>query len=369
MKVALVYDRINKFGGAERVLLALHHLYPQAPIYTLVHNPDTARWSRGIKVVPSFFNKVKCLRTRHELLPLVAGYGFESFNFNRYDLVISVTSADAKAIVTKPGTFHLCYCLTPTRYLWTDFVEYQQNIKMRLLPKIIKDKLRLQDHLYAQRPDAYLAISNEVKKRIKRHYHRPAQVIYPAIDDKFYSKKKPLDQNKRKSYLLVSRLVPYKKADLVIKAFNQLGLPLTVVGTGSQARCLRRLAKKNITFVGQVNDQQLISYYRHAKAVIFPQHEDFGLVPLEAQACGTPVIAYAQGGALETVIDGQTGVLFKQQTVASLIEAVKNFHSGQIKISSSACRHQAEKFSLGRFNRQFSDKVKSLWKKHLNQTT
>lgn len=364
MKVALVYDRVNKFGGAERVILALHRLYPQAPLYTLVHNPKTAQWSRKLEVIPSFFNQIKYLRTHHELLPLVASYGFESFDLNDYDLVISVTSADAKAVITKPNTLHICYCLTPTRYLWQGFSEYERDLKMRLLPKSIKKSLRSTDYINAQRPDCYIAISNEVKGRIKKHYHRQADVIYPPIEDKFYSKK----PSKRQSYLLVSRFVPYKKADLTIKAFNRLNLPLIVIGSGSQESYLKLLAKSNITFIGQVTDSQLISHYRQAKALIFPQHEDFGLVPLEAQAAGTPVIAYAQGGALETVIDQKTGLFFKQQIISSLIDAVRRFEAKEHQISSSLCLQQARKFSSSRFNKQFSDKVKTLWHKHQNQT-
>lgn len=367
MKVALVYDRVNKFGGAERVLLALHHLYPQAPIYTLVHNPDTARWSRGIKIIPSFFNKIKFFRTRHELLAPIGSYGFEDFNFNHYDVVISVTSADAKSIITRPKTLHICYCLTPTRYFWQGFSEYEKDLKMKLLPKSIKKNLRSTDYINAQRPDRYIAISREVKNRIKKHYHRPASIIYPAIEDKFYSKRTLKTFSQRKSYLLVSRLVPYKKADLVIRAFNKLGKPLVVVGTGSDKLRLKLISKSNIKFVGQVSDSKLISHYRQAKALIFPQHEDFGLVPLEAQASGTPVIAYAQGGALETVIDQKTGLFFKQQTINSLIDAVQRFEAGKHQIKPSFCLQQARKFSLSGFDKQFSDKVKELWKKHQNQ--
>lgn len=367
MKVALVYDRVNKIGGAERVLQALHRLYPDAPLYTLVHSPAGAPWSRGIKVIPSFFNHLGFLRTRHELLAPVADLAFETFSFDDYQVVISVTSANAKAVITRPETFHLCYCLTPTRYLWQDFPEYQRDWKMKVLPSFIQQRLRDNDFITAQRPDAYLAISQEVKDRIKRHYHRPADVIYPAIDDHFFSQKKPLPFSQRQSYLLVSRLVPYKKVDLAVQVFNRLQLPLTIIGTGSEEERLRRLAQDNITFAGQVSDRQLISHYRRAKALIFPQHEDFGLVPLEAQASGTPVIAYAQGGALETIVAEKTGLFFPQQSVASLLKVVQQFDSGQHHIKANLCLKQAAKFSQTRFNRQFSDKVKTLWQKHQNQ--
>jgi len=367
MKVALVYDRVNKFGGAERVLQALHQLYPDAPLYTLVHSPQHATWSRGIKIIPSFFNNFPFFRTHHELLAPLADLAFETFSFNDYQMVISVTSANAKAIITKPDTFHLCYCLTPTRYLWQDFAEYQQDWKMKILPSSVQDRLRDNDFITAQRPDAYLAISQEVKKRIKCHYHRSADVIYPAIDDQFLSQQKLLPFSQRQSYLLVSRLVPYKKVDLAVQVFNRLQLPLTIIGTGSEQKRLRQLARDNITFAGQVTDRQLISHYRHAKALIFPQHEDFGLVPLEAQASGTPVIAYSRGGALETVVDGKTGLFFSQQTPGSLLKVVQQFDSGQHHIKADLCRQQAAKFSQTRFKRQFSDKVDTLWQKHQSQ--
>lgn len=356
MKVALVYDRVNKFGGAERVLLALHRLYPDAPLYTLVYDPPKAHWAKVFKVIPTFLNSISFLRSRHEILAPIAPMAFETLRFDEFDLVISVTSSDAKAIITKPQTRHICYCLTPTRWFFSGENEYTKDIKMKVIPKFLKHYFRTVDILTSSRPDLYIAISKEVKKRIKLYYRRSSVVIHPPIDDKFYSKKF-VPAEKRGFYLLVSRLVPYKRADLVIKAFNKLRLPLVVIGSGSQLPALKRLSTSpNTKFLGQINDRLLIDKYRHAKAVIYPQFEDYGLVPIEAQACGTPVIAFARGGALETVKKGITGLFFKKQNVPSLIEAVEKFRSGP-GFRPEKCLANAKKFSLAGFDRRFSGYV------------
>ncbi len=362
MKVAICYDRVNKFGGAERVLQALNQIYPDAPLYTLVYDKDKAVWASGIKVIPTFLNKISFLRDKHELLAPIAPLAFETLNFDEFDVVISVTSSDAKAIITKSHTLHICYCLTPTRYFWSGAKEYDKDIKMKLLPHLIKKYLRTVDLLISKRPDEYIAISDIVKNRINQYYSRDADIIYPAIDDKFYTQTKPLPKSKRKFYLLVSRLVPYKKADLAIKAFNQLGEKLVVIGTGSEEEKLKKMAKSNIDFWGAVDDDKLIYAYKHAKALIFPQDEDFGLVPIEAQSSGTPVIALDSGGARETVVDGSTGVFFKQQTTKSLINAIKRFE--KIKFSFDECKENAKKFSKSTFIREFSDKVNALSQKY-----
>lgn len=330
MKVALVYDRVNKFGGAERVLLTLHKIFPDAPLYTLVYDKKSAPWADVFKVIPSYLNKVPFLRKKHEWLAPFAAMAFESFDFKGYDIIISVTSSDAKAIITKPNQRHICYCLTPTRYFWSGENEYKKDAKFKVIPKWLHDYFRTTDLLISKRPDEYIAISNEVKDRIQKYYHRESSVIYPSIDDKFYSKNF-IPMANRENYLIVSRLVPYKKVDLAINAFNQLNKHLTVVGTGSEMRALRKLAGKTIKFTGAISDAELINQYKNAKAVIFPQIEDYGLVPIEAQACGTPVIALGQAGALETVIKNKTGVFFDIQSTESLVDAVNHFEKLSIK--------------------------------------
>lgn len=363
MKVALVYDRVNKWGGAERVLLALHKLYPEAPLFTLVHNPSSASWSSVFQVIPSFFNSVGFLRTRHELLAPFASLAFESFSFDEYDLVISITSAEAKSIITKPATLHLCYCLTPTRYLWSGRDEYLRLSLLRFIPEFIKKRLVVEDWVLSHRPDAYIAISDEVRGRINKYYQQKSDIIYPSIDDKFYSKQ-TVPFGDRSYYLYVGRLVGYKKADLVVNTFNQNKKKLIIVGTGNQWSKLRSLAKKNIQFQGPVSDERLINLYRNAKAVIFPQLEDFGLVPLEAQACGAPVIAYNAGGASETVLPRDTGIFFNEQSVLSLADAIARFEAGDHEITPEKCQKQAQKFREDRFIHQFSATVNTLWENY-----
>lgn len=347
MKVALVYDRVNKWGGAERVLLALHEIWPQAPLYTAVYHPQTAPWAKVFKVIPSFLDQLPLTKRRHEAFPYLMPLAFESFSFDDYDAVISVTSEAAKGIITKPQTFHLCYCLTPTRYLWSGYEDYFQGKVFRFLSQTIVSYLRKWDKIAAQRPDAYLAISKNVRQRIKKYYGRKSEVVYPPINLTKWrmGKQEPADY-----FLLVSRLVPYKKTDLVVKAFNQLGLSLKIAGLGNQLRRLKRMAKKNIEFLGELTDQELLSYYQKCQAVIFPQAEDFGLVPLEAQACGRPVIAYQGGGALETVIEGKTGLFFSPQTVGGLKEAIKRFDTASF--NPGVCRQNAERFSQERFKKE-----------------
>ena len=364
MKVALVYDQVNKFGGAERLLLSLHKIYPKAPLYTLIHNPKSSSWAKGFSVIASPLNKIKFLRKHHQWLAPIAPMMFETFNFDNFDVVISITRDNAKAVVTKPGTLHICYCLTPTRYFWGDVREYDHDIKIKILPNFLKKYFKNMDLLISRRPDRYMAISKEVKNRIKTHYNQDSLVVYPPIGDKFYSKSKPKPLNKRDYYLLVGRLESYKKVDLVVDAFNQLpSKTLKVVGSGSERKKLKKVAESNITFSGQVTDQELINLYANAKAIIFPQIEDFGLVPLEAQASGTPVIAFNKGGAKETVIDGQTGIFCNHQTVDSLSSAIKKLESGNHQITPRQCVLNAEKFAEDRFLKEFRDKVDKLWSK------
>lgn len=356
-KIALVYDRINKFGGAERVLLSLHRLYPDAPIYTLVHETQTSAWTKGIKIIPTFLNLVPFLRSRHEWLAPLAPMAFETLDLSGYDVIISVTSGDAKSVLTKPDQLHLCYCLTPTRYFWSGSGEYEADIKMKWLPKFVNKYFRLVDLLTSTRPDCYISISGEVQKRVKNYYKRDSTVIYPSIEDKFYSKKM-ISLAKRKHFLIVSRLVPYKKVDLAISVFNKLNLPLVIVGIGAEMNKLKKMAKSNITFAGSVTDDRLIEYYREAKAVIFPQEEDFGLVPIEAQALGTPVIAFGKGGALETVVHLKTGYLFTDQTEASLTSAVKEFE--RLTFKTMDLTANANRFRFSTFSREFMSEVKRL---------
>lgn len=368
VKVALVYDRVNKWGGAERVLLALHELFPEAPLFTSVYDQRRATWANIFpKVIPSFLQNLPVLKRYHELLGWLTPLAYETFNFDDFDVVISVTSEAAKGIITKPKTMHICYCLTPTRYLWSGYQEYLDNPPKRLswIPfyKSVSQPFlkyaKAWDKIAAQRPDRYIAISTEVQKRIKKYYKRDSEIIYPPVDTEIF-KTQDLGIKKKDYYLIVSRLVPYKKVDLAIGAFNELGLPLVIVGTGSEEKKLKSIAKGNIVFTGFVKEEELPDYYRNAKAFIYPQEEDFGITAVEAQASGCPIIAYKKGGVLDTIIEGKTGIYFIEQTKDSLIQAVKKINSNKIKFDRNNLIKNTERFSETIFRSGFKKLINDI---------
>jgi glycosyltransferase involved in cell wall biosynthesis len=368
MKVALVYDRINKFGGAERVILALHEIWPDAPVYTAVYDRKTAKWAEKFQIIPSFLNRIPLMRRNHELLAMLTPVAFESFNFDGYDLVISVTSAEAKYIITKPGTVHVCYCLTPTRYLWSGYAEYIRTKGaglfhgfMPLVLKMLANRLRNWDLIGSQRPDRYLAISEMVGLRIKKYYGRKTdRVIYPPVDTRmFMGSGKYLSAEKSDYYLTVSRFVGYKRLDLIIDAFNELGWKLIIIGSGRDRKLLKSRSKPNILFVeSYLTDRELVDYYKKCRGFVFAGREDFGLVSVEAQACGAPVFAYRDSGMAETVVEGVTGELFNEQSILSIKEVLIN--SKNKRYDPEQCRKNALKFDLAVFKKEFSAYIKSL---------
>lgn len=364
MKIALVYDRVNKFGGAEQVLRTLHQIWPDAPLYTAVYNSKSSTWANIFKVKSSFLQSLPLAKTHHELYPLLTPLAFESFNLNSYDVVISITSAEAKAILTLPRTLHLCYCLTPTRYLWSHKKQYLKSPDLGLfskLGKLVFQKLHSYmqslDHQISSRPDHYVAISSSIQKRIKKYYQRDSRIIFPPVNTNNFNYKPPKDY-----FLLVSRLVSYKNIKLAIKAFNQLNQKLVIVGSGRQFNALKKLANQNIVFLGQVNQKQLAKLYSESKALIMPQVEDFGIVSLEAQSSGKPVIALKAGGALDTIIPNKTGLFFSRPTVDSLIKAVKQF--SLCKWDHQLIRRHAKKFDASIFKHQFKLLVEEQWQIH-----
>jgi glycosyltransferase involved in cell wall biosynthesis len=362
MKTALVYDRVNKWGGAERVLLALHEIFPEALLYTSVYDEKAAPWAKVFpEIKTSFLQKFPFAKSNHEFLGTLMPIVFESFDFSKFDLVISVTSEAAKGIITKPGTVHICYMLTPTRYLWSQYEGYFKNPIFKSISKPFVNYLRGWDKIAASRPDKIVAISQEVKDRIEKYYGRKSNVIFPPVD--LLTQKNSIDINShKKHYLLVSRLdYGYKKVDLAVKAFNNLGYPLIIVGTGREKKKLENMAKNNIKFVGKVSEKELVGYYQNAKALIMPQEEDFGIVSVEAQSFGVPVIAYKKGGVLDTVIPGKTGYFFDKQTVESLENVIRNFdNSNGSTIKSSDCVENAKRFSKEEFKRELLDAVKNV---------
>ncbi|MFZ3301225.1 MAG: glycosyltransferase [Microgenomates group bacterium] len=357
LKVAIVYDRVNKFGGAERVLLALHEMFPDAPLYTSVYKKENAKWADVFpEVYTSFLQNIPVLRNHHELLGWLMPMAFEQFNFDKYDLVISVTSEAAKGIITGTKTFHLCYCLTPTRYLWSGREFYLNNP-----PKIFKifpfyriiswpflTYAKWWDKVASQRPDKYIAISTEVQKRIKQYYGRDSEIIFPPVS-LTTSIQQPA-HNKKEYYLIHGRFEPYKRLDLIIDAFKQNKLPLIVSGSGSEFERYSKKNFRNIKFIEKPTDDELVKLYSNAKAFLMPQFEDFGITAVEAQSYGVPVIAYNKGGSCDTVVDGKTGVMFNEQTKQSLNSAIKKFDT--MSFDSRYLITNAKRFGKDRFKRE-----------------
>lgn len=275
---------------------------------------------------------------------------FESFSFDQYDLVISVTSEAAKGIITKPNTLHICYCLTPTRYLWSGYKVYFRNSLLKYFSLPIVSYLRYWDKIAAQRVDRFISISKEVKNRVSKYYNRDSVVIYPPLSISNTKPKIPFEKN---YFLIVSRLVSYKKIDLAIKVFNKLGWSLKIIGQGSEEKKLKKMAGSNVQFLTGLSESELYGYYLNCSAFIFPSDEDFGLVMVEAQYFGKPVIAYKAGGALEIVIEGKTGEFFEDEK--SLQNILENLDTS--RYNKEACRQNALRFSFENFKK---DLLKSI---------
>jgi len=356
MKVALVHDHLVQYGGAERVLKALHDLFPEAPIYTLLYDAK-AMGNDFVKrdIRPSFLQKWPgAIKHYMWYLPLMPT-AVESYDLSGYDLVISSTSALAKGIITSPKTLHLCYCHTPTRYLWTDTHTYLRDLKKNRLVKRLGlpflTYLRQWDRLAADRVDQFIANSKNVSERIQKYYRRPSEVIYPPVEIGTFQPAERVNHY----YVAGGRLVSYKRFDIVVQAFNRLGIPLKIFGTGPEEKNLRKMAKPHIEFVGKVTDQRKAELYAHALAFINPQDEDFGITVVEAMAAGRPVIAYPAGGALETVIPGVTGEFFDEQTWESLGDTVIRFRPENY--NPERIRHHAEQFGPEQFRKRMTDFV------------
>ena len=352
MRIAFVHEYLNQFGGAERTLATLVSMFPEAPIYTLLYDEKATRGVfRSRKVQTSFLQKFPMAISHHEWYPALMPLAIEQFDFSQFDVVVSISASFAKGVITKPQTRHICYCLTPPRFLWDNSQKFGKDFGfpffIRFASQPLISYLRNWDNTASDRPDEFWRISNFVGNRIDKYYRRPSVQIYPPVDTSLFT----LATEPPKDYFLMAgRLVSYKKFDVAIKAFNELGLPLKIIGVGPEVSNLKKVANKNIEFLGHVSDESLSQYYRGARALVFPQEEDFGIVPLESMSSGRPVIAYSGGGAKETVIDGETGIFFDSQTPQSIIDAVKKF--GSLKFDPNLCRHQAEKFSVEKFKEQ-----------------
>lgn len=359
MKIALVHDHLNQIGGAEKVLLSFKDIFSDSPIYTLLHYPqETQHIFDNFDVRESFIKKMpfskKLFRWYLPMMPAA----IENFDLNSYDIVLSDASAFAKGVITNPQAKHICYCHTPTRYLWSDTHDYIRSLnKGNLFSQslmLVLNRLRSWDYQAAQRVDHFIANSEFVAQRIKKYYGRESTVIYPPVEtDKFSIADKVGDY-----FIMVARLRPYKKVDLVIKAFNRLRIPLKIIGSGEEEKYLKSIARENIEFLGAVDDEAKAKYIAHAKALIHPQEEDFGITAVESMAAGRPVIAYRAGGALETIKEGLTGLFFDEQTWEDLSNEI--IHFDQYNFDSQKIKEHAEKFSRERFEKEIKSFVSSL---------
>jgi glycosyltransferase involved in cell wall biosynthesis len=324
LKVALVHDYLNQYGGAERVLEELHSLFPSAPVYTSMYWPEKMSPTiRGLDVRTSFMQRLPLVTRNHQPFLLLYPLAFEGFDLSEFDVVISNSSAFCKGVVTPPSTLHISYCLTPMRWVW-NYHAYVDRERFGFLARMVLpaaiSQLRAWDVATAQNVDRFLTISQTVRSRVRKYYRRDSTVIYPPVNcDAFDLGPSRVEDY----YLVVARLMPYKRIDLAVDAFTRLGIPLKIVGKGRHEPELRARAGRNIEFVGHVSDAELKQLYARCRGFVFPGEEDFGIAPLEANASGRPVIAFAAGGALDTVVDGHTGVLFEQQEVDCLIGAVR----------------------------------------------
>ncbi len=329
-KVAIVHDWLTNQGGGERVTWALHKAYPNAPIFTSVYNKSALPQFQKLDIRTSFLQRIPLAIKKHQLFPTFRTVAFESFDLSEYDVIISSCSAESKGVITKPDALHVCYLHTPTRYYWDDHITYIKNARffgplnpiIRAISPFITEKMRLWDFAAAQRVDQFVANSAYVAQRTKKYYRRDATVIHPPIDA---SRFKIMDGPKR-GFIVVSRLIPYKRVDLAVQACTKLALPLTVVGDGGELESLKAMAGPSVKFVGRLSDEDVARELAESSAFIFTAEEDFGLTPLEAMACGRPVIAFGKGGATETVVAGKTGLFFDEQTVDSLVAALESFN-------------------------------------------
>ena len=351
MKIAVFYDWLNQFGGAERVLLNILKIYPDADLYTLVYNPLKARWlPDDIKIFPSLINKLPWSINNPITYTPFYDLALENFNFSQYNIVISTTSTIGHCLLTSPQTLFVTYFHNINRHLYNSPFNFYKKI----------------DYIYSRRPDALLCNSQTVSRRIQDTYHLTPVIINPGIDTNFF---KPHSNTKSEYYLVVSRLVEHKQIDIVVNAFKNISDKLVIVGQGRESNNLKNIAKNstNIKFVDFVTDTQLLNYYQNCRALICPQLEDFGLSALEAQACGKPVIAFGRGGNTETIIDQKTGIFFDDQTSDSLSLAIKHFC--EIQFNSRVIQQHALEFSDHRFMLNFKQTIDQLWQKHQTITS
>ena len=367
MKVAIVHDFLTRFGGAERVLLELAEMFPEAPIYTFLYDEwKMGRWFKKERVQTSFLQKFPgFLRNRPQLLWPFIGAAAESFDLREYDLVISSSSVFSKGVITRPKTTHICYAHSASRFAWDHSFEYLKENNLgsfsRFLAKIYLSYFRLWDRASALRPDYFLANSRSTARRLKKYYNVEAKVIYPPVNLANGQWQMAIGKDKTGEYfLIVSQLTPYKKIDVAVEAFNKLELPLLIIGEGPQKEHLKKIAKPNVKILGWKSDEEVSEYLKNCVAFIFPGEDDFGIAPVEAMNFGKPVLALARGGALETVLPGITGELFQEPTPEILADGVRRLRRNLVNFSPLVIAKWAGRFSRERFRKELMEFIEKV---------
>jgi glycosyltransferase involved in cell wall biosynthesis len=355
-KIAIVADWLTNMGGAENVILALHEAFPNAPIYTSTFTPETMPLFKNLDIRTTSLQSLPGpLRKLHKFFPMLRVKAFQDLDLSEFDIIISSSSAESKQVrKTRDDQVHICYCHTPIRYYWSHYEEYKKdpgfgdlNWLVRLAMPIMVPSLKKADYDAAQKVDVFIANSIEVQKRIRTYYDKPSTVIYPPVDvDRFDPARERADY-----YVALGRQVPYKRIDLAVAAATKLNLPLKVYGNGSEHQRLMEMAGPTVTFYsdrfGNASDDEVTKALNSAKGYIFPAEEDFGIVQVEALAAGAPVIAYGKGGTLDIVQDGESGMLFHDQTVNAVADAIKK--AEQITFLPGTLRRKAKRFDKGLF--------------------
>ncbi|PIR73770.1 MAG: glycosyltransferase family 4 protein [Candidatus Moranbacteria bacterium CG10_big_fil_rev_8_21_14_0_10_35_21] len=363
LKIALVHDFLIYPGGAEKVLEVMAEMFPEAPIYTLIYDKELMKGCfQNRKIHASFLQKFpKFLRKRKKWLLPFLPTAPETFDLREFDLIISSSGAWSKGIVTRLNTIHVAYLHSPIRFAWSEHEEYlsQQKawVPFKFISRLIMNYIRIWDKMATDRPDYLIANSKYTQARLKKYYNRDSEVIYPSVN----IPKIEISHKKRKEYfLIISRLSPYKKINMAVEAFNKLGWPLIIIGEGPEKKYLKKIAKKNVKILGWVSEKEKEKYYAGARAFIFPGVDDFGLAPVEAMVHGIPVLALKKGGALEIIIEGQTGEFFEAATPEIIADSVRRFVQEEQKYNPKVIRAKAEEFSRETFKnklRLFLEKI------------
>ncbi|MBT3250146.1 MAG: glycosyltransferase [Candidatus Pacebacteria bacterium] len=366
-KVALVYDRVNTaYGGAEKVLLALHKAFPNAPLYTSVYHPR-AKWANIFEIKTSFLQKIPFASKFHRLLVPLMPLAFESFDLSEYDIIISITSAEAKGVITQPHQLHICYLLTPTRYLYSHRAHYEQTnwpFKipiLRFFSQKIFDYLTWWDQVAAQRPDIIIPISNLVKDRAKSYYHLDsADPIYPPFDPDELTTPAGVESYlpyylPKEFYLVISRLVPYKRIDLAIQASQRLNKKIVIIGTGPQESELKKIANQNTYFLGNVTNIQRQAIISQAQAILMPGVEDFGITAIESFLSKKPIILHQKSGAAELIKNEAGVILLQKLSINNLVAALEKIASLEFKNSSP--KKKLAKYAINDFTKRFQTTV------------